>query len=135
MVLVVTQGTAGKEKVVGQYHGHNLYPHPTQAVTQKQLPETAIGGLADDNGHMGHVSVGQLLHLLHLGLLVQPAAEKETTVVHAGKWAERQRVVAGWEAKLTSASCRLGSMLIVGHVPGRESAVSVYVIAHRPSTL
>lgn len=58
---------------------------------REQLPEPAIGGPTDDDGHVGSTSFGQLLYLMHGGLLVQPAAGRAAvSVAPARKRAERQ---------------------------------------------
>lgn len=45
-----------------------------RGVNGEQLPEPAIGSLGDNDGHVGHITLWQLLHLLHHRLLIEPAA-------------------------------------------------------------
>ena len=77
-------------------------PHSRLSL-RKQLPEPAIGVFANDNGHVGGVSLGQLLHLLHLGLLVLPVAEGPPWCILGSV------LMSAWCMVMSRGGCRLGS--------------------------
>lgn len=76
-------------------------------VSGEQLLEPTIGGLGDDDGHVGRTALRKLLHLLHHRLLVEPPARhRRTSTRHAGKRCRR-----GWapHARLTQAGVPRGA--------------------------